>query len=211
VCTQDFYYYYATCAGGLAVIDPETRNVDSPNAGGIAFTPSWAPRGNLIAYAGCCDFSSAPNGVYVFALDGAMPTRKLAPVGTTLARDPAWSPDGALIAFSCMVQLGNFDLCEMRPDGTGVGRLTSDHSADERPAWSPDGKLIAFTSDGQVAVIPSDGGNVTQLTPGIQPTWSRDGKALVFAGNGGLSIIGADGSNLRRLTSGPHYAPAWRP
>jgi WD40 repeat protein len=211
VCVQDFYYYYTTCTGGLAVIDPETRNVDSPNAGGIVFTPSWAPRGNLIAFAGCCDFSGAPIGVYVFALDGSMPTRRLAPAGTTMARDPAWSPDGALIAFSCMLEPGNFDVCEMRPDGTGAGRLTSDRSVDERPAWSPDGKLVAFTSDGQVAIIPSGGGDVTRLTAGIQPTWSRDGTVLVFAGNGGLYTIGVSGSSLRRLTSGPHYAPAWRP
>jgi len=135
----------------------------------------------------------------------------LLPHGTTLSRDPAWSPDGGRIAFTCVVQTNKFDVCVMNADGTGLVRLTSDSISNYRPNWSPDGKFIAFQSLDQVAIIAASGGTVTRLTPGAHPAWSRDGTKLVFAGSDGLYTINADGSNRTRLTSGTHYAPAWRP
>ena len=211
VCGRDSYYGYLICNGGLAVIDPETRNVDQVNGPGIAFSPSWSPRADLIAFAGCCDVSSLPDGIYVVAPGAGRPPVRLAARGTTAARDPAWSPDGGSIALTCMVQSNKLDVCTMNGDGTGLVRLTNDSISDYRPAWSPDGKLIAFQSVDQVAVMPAAGGSTIRLTPGAHPAWSRDGTKIVFAGGDGLYTIDANGTNRTRLTAGQHYAPAWRP
>ena len=59
---------------------------------------------------------------------------------------PAWSPDGSLIAFAREGQ--TFDdggLFTVRPDGTSLTQLSGPGDADRGPAWPPDGHRIAFT------------------------------------------------------------------
>ena len=59
---------------------------------------------------------------------------------------PAWSPDGARIAFSGM-KGGVTDIYTIELSGGEVRALTSDLYSDLQPAWSPTGTEIAFTSD----------------------------------------------------------------
>jgi Tol biopolymer transport system component len=49
----------------------------------------------------------------------------------------------------------------MRPDGSGVGRLT--HARPETPAWSPDDRYIVFATAGGLGVMRADGSGVTLL------------------------------------------------
>jgi dipeptidyl aminopeptidase/acylaminoacyl peptidase len=53
--------------------------------------------------------------------------------------------------------------------------------------WSPDGKSLVFWRDGQLHLLPADGGEARQLTrhdpgvnPGIPPAWTPDGSAVYF-------------------------------
>ena len=59
---------------------------------------------------------------------------------------PAWSPDGARIAFSGM-KGGVTDIYTIELSDGEVRALTSDLYSDLQPAWSPTGTEIAFTSD----------------------------------------------------------------
>ena len=78
------------------------------------------------------------SGIYVMNADGTNQERLTRAVGKS--HEPAWSPDGALIAFGT----GNDASSEvhvMRADGTDRRRLRLSGAG---PAWSPDGKWIAF-------------------------------------------------------------------
>jgi len=139
--------------------------------------------------------------------------------------EPAWSPDGAQIAFNCVVESGNWDICVVNADGTGPVRLTSDTALDALPAWSPDGSKIAFVSDRDGAarrlyVMDADGTGAVRLTDGTAggPAWSPDGARIAFdcvveSGNWDICVTNADGTGLVRLTSDPALDafPAWSP
>src|SRR5260370_37205064 len=55
---------------------------------------------------------------------------------------PAWSPDGAEIAFAMSGSLWN-----LRPGDTTAYELTSNPTYDSSPAWSPDGRFIVYTGE----------------------------------------------------------------
>ena len=51
---------------------------------------------------------------------------------------PAWSPDGTMIAYAAVpTGGGNIDVYVMNADGTGQTRLTNDPSPDLSPSWQP--------------------------------------------------------------------------
>jgi TolB protein len=74
----------------------------------------------------------------------------------------AWSPDGRFILFtSHRDHQDNYtDVYVMRPDGSGVRRLT--HQRAYTPAWSPDGEHIVFSAPGLFVMNP-DGTGVAPL------------------------------------------------
>ena len=110
---------------------------------------------------------------------------------------PLWSPRGDLIMFSRQAQ-GDYEIYTIRPDGTGVKRLTRSRGNDAHMAWSPDGTSIAFASTrmgfkdeitytdapqpyGEIFVMRADGSGVQQLTDNQweegTPAWQPAPKA----------------------------------
>jgi len=59
-------------------------------------------------------------------------------------RDPVFSQDGSLIAFSKETGFNVYNLYLMRSDGSGLRRLTVTESVDLRPQFIPDPQWIAF-------------------------------------------------------------------
>jgi dipeptidyl aminopeptidase/acylaminoacyl peptidase len=92
-------------------------------------------------------------------------------------------------------------------------------------ALSPDGKTIAFTRNGQIVLMPADGGwpvPVTSTTGGkAGVVWSPNGKELAFVSQGSIWVVSAAGGSPRRLTNAPagagdprqatDRAPVWSP
>src|SRR5947207_3100552 len=110
---------------------------------------------------------------------------------------PAWSPDGAQIAFTrtacddwngCVnyIYVMNADRSSERP------LMPNDPYDQSDPAWSPDGRKIAFTYYGSgLAIVNVDGTNLADLGFGFHPAWRPQGSG---------------GASLARV--GPARAPA---
>ena len=54
---------------------------------------------------------------------------------------PKWSPDGTHIAFDGNAGDG-WEIFLIKPDGTGLTRLTRNDTLDANASWSPDGTRI---------------------------------------------------------------------
>lgn len=59
--------------------------------------------------------------------------------------DPAWSPDGKLIAFASN-RAGNTDIWLMKSDGSDLTQITTHPEVDRYPTWSADGRKLYFSS-----------------------------------------------------------------
>jgi Tol biopolymer transport system component len=145
------------------------------------------------------------------------------PAGIFFQVDPAWSPNGASIAFASK-RSGTFEIYVMRADGSGTRRLTTTRTDDLHPTWSPDGKRIAFGSGDRIYVINADGSAPHAVSSGrladdAAPAWSPDGRWIAFVRRqrGDVEreiwLMRPDGSGARRLTSlhGSSINPAWSP
>lgn len=155
--------------------------------------------------------------------DGSNLTTLTPDNGATAALDPAWSPDGAAIAFSAGCLQAGRCLYTMKNDGTTLRQITFGlNHTDAQPAWAPDGLHLVFVSDRdgsqQLWTVSAVDGTIAQLTTvdGQQapqhPSWSPDGANIVFSNSGNLYLIGSDGSKLRSFViSGKAVTPDWSP
>jgi TolB protein len=196
------------------------------------YSPDWSPDGTRIAFAS--DRDGDPNEIYVMDADGSNQTRITRNPG--IDEYPTWSPDGTRIAFSCTFGrvlpegVGDFEICVVDADGTGLRQLTDAPGLSELPAWSPDGRTIAFQSDRdgwpslpayvppayepgrhgewEVYVMSADGSGQTNLTRNPReddsfPAWSPDGRHLVFSRYGCLDVVEAGGAPVAHLSPDP--------
>src|SRR5262249_2557592 len=137
--------------------------------------PAWSPDGGQIAFirrtgeASEIDLMNRDGSVVQALSNRAAPDN----TGPWVNVDhPAWSPDGARIAFTCEIDLNNRDICVINRDGTGLVRLTNDPAADWSPVWSPDGMRIAFSTArfgiGEVlALMNQNGSGVSKIGTSI--------------------------------------------
>jgi len=96
---------------------------------------------------------------------------------------PAWSPDGARIAFATNRGAGGTDeIFVMSADGSAEANLTNNSAHDFYPEWSPDGTRIAFTSgrDGnwEVYAMNADGSGAANLSANAAEDTAPDWQAL---------------------------------
>jgi len=133
---------------------------------------------------------------------------------------PAWSPDGARIAFWSDRDAGE-GLYVMNADGSQQTRILSTSSIQrqiESPHWSSDGTRIAFvgynlgaSNEADIFVVNADGSNPVNITntPAIHevaPAWSRDDNKIAFVrltspDDSDIYTMNADGSNQTQLTN----------
>jgi Tol biopolymer transport system component len=158
-----------------------------------------------------------------------------AAAATTLAlaadAQAAFPGRDGLIAFTRAEGSESGQLYVIRPDGSGLRRITHRRHGAGGASWSPDGRRILFSSTprrGGVQVFVNRlGGGVRQLTRGrdtyAYPAWSPSGKRIVavrghVARDGfqyeSVVTMRADGSRKRAIYSGGRLStsyPAWSP
>ena len=133
------------------------------NTGGDA-SPSWSPDGRKIV------FSRNSADIWVVNVDGTQP-RNLTKTPDRQERDPAYSPDGARIAYTVSpISGGGTQIYVMNANGSGQRNLTP-----EEPIDCPNGGTLDF---GVISVDPS---------------WSPNGRRIVFADDAGC---GPDGGGM---------------
>jgi Tol biopolymer transport system component len=138
--------------------------------------------------------------VWVMNADGTGATNLTQRAG--FDSEPAWSPDGAKIAFA-----RDNGIAVMNADGSNVHVLVSYGFF---PAWSPDGSKIAFSDNSGVVVMNADGSGPVHLTDqnlDYRPAWSPDGAYIAFDRWASFAnqtravfVMHSDGSDLHELT-----------
>ena len=188
--------------------------------------PSWSPDGTRLV------FQSDRAGADVLDLcivDVRDRRSRCITSGPGIKGSPAWSPDGAEIVFQSNMRGGPYDfqIYAVRPDGSGLRRITTTSAYDADPSWSPDGSRIAFASDRidrqfDVFTMKRDGSDVRRLTfnpaRDVNPWWAPDGRRLVFASNRTtrterheLYVTSAEGRSAQRITARGGWWPRWSP
>jgi Tol biopolymer transport system component len=163
-------------------------------------------------------------GLFIAAADGSDEHLLLAG-SKEIDYDPVWSPDGTSIVFTSDRE-GSADLFRVKPDGTGLERLTTNTAYDDQAAFSPDGKQLVFVTTragGRANLWTMDlqtrrGKALTTGTGGdFRPSWSPDGQWIAFSSDRGgtmpfgkgrwehlqiedVYVIHPDGTGLKRIT-----------
>jgi TolB protein len=181
--------------------------------------PSVSPDGSRLAFA-------RGGVIWLMALDGsaARPlTRPGTPAFPHSDRTPAWSPDGAVIAFTrdAGVDTVGIDVWVVDANGGDPRRVTNNDTYNLGPTWSPDGTRLAFGSvapnlNMALHSIRVDGSDERALTRRTRfgtdatrgrPSWSPRGVIAFQAAReidtewgSELRTIRPDGSGERRLS-----------
>ncbi|WP_371478017.1 TolB family protein [Kitasatospora sp. NBC_00315] len=202
--------------GAIATIAADgsgQHQLTQPATGSVDDHPDWSPDGRTIAFDRLTDGGS-PHLWTVDAAGGE--AQQLPPICTDGApdclneseTDPAYSPDGKLVAFGRTWgtvdernQIQYSDLFVTNADGSNLQRvsmLTNDKpfsGAVRNPTWSPDGAQLAFeyrtsgtgspADSRAIFVVNADGTGLRQLTPwalraGERVSWAPDGSRILF-------------------------------
>jgi TolB protein len=193
--------------------------------GTISLSPRVSPNNDRVAFA---SLERQGWAIRMYSLVLGRPVSFPSMAGTTLS--PAWSSDGAKLAFSGS-RTGDPEIYTSDASGGNVKQITRFKGPDVSPTWNPKtNSQIAWCSGRtglpQIYTMDSDGTNVQRLTDGgyaTSPSWSPNGQFLAFAWNrkygpgapGGQDIYIMDIASKRwtQLThdEGRQDFPSWSP
>jgi Tol biopolymer transport system component len=202
-----------------AVSQEQTRPVTSDPRDEVL--GGWSPDSRMLV------FETDPSTIEVVNMDGTDRRR----LGQGF--QPAWSPDGAKIAYARDApgdETDQVDIWVMDETGGSQEQLTDMPGSEQFPAWSPDGKSLAFDANDesgipQIFILDMESRIVRALTngplPKSDPSWSPDGRRILYEvnpesstyGNTDLYVINVDGTNPRSVVSSlsQDVSPAWNP
>jgi Tol biopolymer transport system component len=213
--------------GDLAALTADGEVTRLTDDGG-SYGPAVSPDGARVAFSGVGDdgIVSDTTGaegldLYVVDADGS-DLRRL--VDGDEDTSPAWSPDGARVAF---VRQGTHEepdrifVVEVDAEGAAARPLVTHDGPenDAAPAWSPDGDRLALVRGGtDLVVAAADGTGARSIhrdDAGVgRPSWSPDGDRLAFAVGrtgevvGTVAVVDVAGRGATTVAEGVR-APWW--
>jgi Tol biopolymer transport system component len=179
--------------GAIFIVGPDGNDERALTRDLGAVFPSWSPDRTLIAFFTLSDRTEDFRGTLMLMDGDGSDLRAIAQDALPYSW-PVWSPDGRGVAFSSMETFdsdtftGSISLNIFEVE-TGIERNLTGAQLPHAtiPTWSPDGKEIAFISntlqrrngggidlrDGDVYVVPANGGPVEDLTRNriIEESW----------------------------------------
>jgi Tol biopolymer transport system component len=179
--------------------------------------PSWSPDGRLLVH-------EVDGTMYVVNVRTGM-RRRMAPGPRDAS--PLWSPNGRWIAFTRTYgRKGTPELYLIRPNGTGLRRLTRTRDGEGWLSWSPGGRRLGYVGrGGDVFAIDVDSrrtSRITRTTCGEgadRLAWSPRGNQMAFRSDPvgrDADLYTTDPSNatVTQLTDNCRLSernPAWSP
>ena len=154
--------------------------------------PAWSPDGSKIAYVHGYGPPTNPNAggglpnIWTMDPDGGNRTT-LSNNQDVSAFEPAWSPNGARIAYVGIVSPGSANIHVMNANGTGQGPIDTNAADDGDPDWQPIPVCTKRVNAANDPLIGTAGKDVL----------CGDARANTITGAGGNDIVLAQGGNDR--------------
>ena len=142
-------------------------------------------------------YGLAANGVIAYTspdqdiatIDPVTNEMKILVGGPDLDRTPVFSRDGSRVAFNRITPEGSLLLAVDASGGTPVQLTTTARPNLDEVTWSPDGSRIAFATNGEIAIVSTDGSGALTMLPlgdatrADSPAWRPpDGREILFRG-----------------------------
>ena len=195
-------------------------------------SPVFSDDGEWVAYN--ADFEGNEDyDVFMMRADGSGSPRKLTD-GVADNSHPAFSPDGARIAFTSNRERDMENLFVVDRGGGPLRKLTNEELPVRDFEWSPDGTMIAYGTgigdEDYISVVKLASGKsgkmlakrnveygITGDYGGKALQWSRDGRRILFTSNENdsfdIGVLDLKSKKTRWLvrSANDKYAPQWSP
>jgi TolB protein len=226
--TKIYFISARTGSKEVWVMDYDGANQHAvTHLGSISLSPRVSPDNSRVAFA---TLGREGWSVRMYSLELGRLVAFPAGIAGGANQSPAWSADGAKIAFSSS-RSGDPEIWVADASGSAPKRITYFKGPDVSPVWNPrTNAQLAWVSGRtglpQIYTMDQDGANIQRMTDGgyaVSPSWSSSGQFLTFSWNrkygpgapGGQDIYIMDIATKRwqQLThdAGTNDFPSWGP
>ena len=147
--------------------------------------------------------------------------------GSAFETEPAWSPNGAKLAFVREIPGSDLEIFVANANGSNQVQITTNTWPDFNPAWSADGSQIVYASTAtsgntDIWKVDATSGAVpvrltTHAAADSAPAWSPDNTKIAYqtdqyaSGAPEIAKMNINGSGIARLTTNgvPDVGPNW--